>query len=77
MVVQPGLCHNWSETPKIGILMTQLIFELKYLTKPTMMSPAKSHDGLKSVLACLLEEMFGNCALCEVFNWFRWISRLN
>ena len=28
MVVQPGLCRTWSETPKTGFLTTRLIFRL-------------------------------------------------
>ena len=31
MVVQPGLCGTWSETPKTGFLTTRLILFLQYL----------------------------------------------
>ena len=30
VVVQPGLCWTWSETPKTGLLMTGLIFTLVF-----------------------------------------------
>ena len=29
VVVQPGLCRTWSETPKTGFLTTRLIYSLR------------------------------------------------
>ena len=31
MVVQPGLCGNWSETPKTGFLTTRLKYPIRQL----------------------------------------------
>ena len=33
VVVQPGLCRTWSETPKTGFLRTRLIYSLQNYSK--------------------------------------------
>ena len=44
MVVQPGLCRNWSETPKTGFLTTRLILQ--------------SLDAIRAYVVCIYLKIY-------------------
>ena len=53
MVVQPGLCRTWSETPKTGFLRTRLI----YTDRPSVFCSCISVQFENTQNRCILADI--------------------
>ena len=51
VVVQPGLCRTWSETPKTGFLTTRLILLNKYLIETCYTESSNATTKVKDILS--------------------------
>ena len=49
VVVQPGLCQTWSETPKTGFLTTRLIIAVWFPRLSTVFAISIAPDGVPSI----------------------------
>ena len=64
VVVQPGLCRTWSETPKTGFLTTRLIFSsVKVVERPDsgkellILFTDHAHDIAAEEIRCVFDDI--------------------